>query len=120
MYNLPFHCKMLVRGCYRKSGSHKIANTSKLRYTSFKKTLLKNVLLINVIVLSANHCTYDTLQTEAETNLSLKPLQCELFLHLVLDPGICTVLPFQQGRPAVTCLSICLHQNYSNQTIVLY
>lgn len=55
-----------------------------------------------------------------QTNLSLKPLQRELFLHLVLDPGICTVLSFQQGRPAVTCLSVCLHQNYSNQTIVLY
>lgn len=55
-----------------------------------------------------------------QTHLSLEPLQCELFLHLVLDPGVCAILPLQQGGPAVTCFSISLHQNDPNQTIVLY
>lgn len=48
------------------------------------------------------------------TNLSLEPLQCELFLHLVLDPSIGTVLPLQQGGPAVPRLSVSLHQNDLN------
>lgn len=61
-----------------------------------------------------------TLQmTLNQTNLPLEPLQCELFLHLVLDPGIRTVLTLQQGGPAVPCLSVRLHQNDLNQTLVL-
>lgn len=87
--------------------------------------LPKNVLLILVDVIELLYVliefiTRDEAAEKRQTNLSLKPLQRELFLHLVLDPGICTVLPFQQGRPTVTGLSVCLHQNYSNQTIVLY
>lgn len=54
-----------------------------------------------------------------QTNLPLEPLQCELSLHLVLDPGVCTVLPLQQGGPAVPCLSVSLHQNDLDETLVL-
>lgn len=54
-----------------------------------------------------------------ETDLSLEPLQCELPLHLVLDPGIRTVLSLQQGGPAVTRLSVGLHENDSDKTLVL-
>lgn len=55
-----------------------------------------------------------------QTNLSLEPLQCKLSLHLVLDPGVGTVLPLQQGGPAVPCLSVSLHQNDPDETFVLY
>ena len=55
-----------------------------------------------------------------QTNLPLEPLQCELPLHLVLDPGIRTVLPLQQGGPAVPGLSVSLHQNNPNETLVLW
>lgn len=54
-----------------------------------------------------------------QTNLPLEPLQCELSLHLVLDPGIRTILPLQQGGPAVPRLSVSLHENDSDETLVL-
>lgn len=54
-----------------------------------------------------------------DTDLSLKPLQRELSLHLVLDTGIRTVLSLQQGGPAVPRLSVGLHQNDLDKTLVL-
>lgn len=54
-----------------------------------------------------------------ETNLSLEPLECELPLHLVLDPGVGTVLPLQQRGPAVSRLSVSLHQDNLDETLVL-
>lgn len=71
--------------------------------------------------LSWHHTPYTiTLQmTQYKTNLPLEPLQCELSLHLVLDPGIRTVLPLQQGGPAVPRLSVGLHQNDPDETLVL-
>lgn len=51
--------------------------------------------------------------------LSLKPLQGEFPLHLVLQPRVSGVLLLQQRRPAVPRLAVRLHQNDPNQLFVL-
>lgn len=57
--------------------------------------------------------------TPSHTDLPLEPLQGQLLLHLVLDPGVRTILPLQQGGPAVPRLPVGLHQNDTDETLVL-
>jgi len=63
---------------------------------------------------------HDVCESVPLTDLSVEALQGQLPLHLVLDPGVRTVLPLQQGPPAVPRLPVGLHQDNANQDLVLY